>query len=59
MNFGLKIWLFPSVCFVLFLYGIIFLVIYSYDENLGFSAPTVKKEAIDGDAIKKELKKIL
>ncbi|MDU7693251.1 MAG: hypothetical protein E7K04_03280 [Helicobacter sp.] len=53
----LRIWLFPSICFVLFLYGMIFLIIYSYDENLGYDAPA-KKEVIDGNAIKRELKKI-
>lgn len=59
---GFRVWFFPSACFILFLYGMVFLMIYNYDENLGVNTAQGKitsNKALDGKAIKDELKKIL
>ncbi|MCE3037861.1 hypothetical protein [Helicobacter anatolicus] len=56
----LKIWFFPSMCFLLFLYGMTFLFIYTYSDNFGRELFEEKKvnSKIDGEVIKNELKKI-
>ncbi len=56
----LKLWAFPSICFILFLYGMAFIVIYTYDQNLGSALTAEKKPRgeIDPEAVKREIMKL-
>lgn len=59
-DFDWKTWLLPSVCFILFLYGMSFVLIYTYNQNFG-SALTMEKKPrgeIDPEAVKREIMKL-
>lgn len=59
-HLDLKTWFFPSICFLLFLYGMAFLFVYTYSDSFGKELFEEKKvsKPIDGEALKNELKKI-
>ncbi|RDU74674.1 hypothetical protein CQA57_01075 [Helicobacter anseris] len=54
---SLKVWAFPSLCFMFFLYGMAFVLIYTYNQNFGESLVADKKSRgeIDPEAIRKEI----
>lgn len=60
MRFDLKTWIFPSLCFLFFLYGMTFVVIYTYSQSFGSSLVAEKKPRgeIDPEAIRKEIMKL-
>ncbi|CBG39709.1 hypothetical protein [Helicobacter mustelae] len=55
-----KLWLFPSICFLFFIYGMAFLFVYTYNDGFGRHLLVENKASkpLDGDAIRNELKKI-
>ncbi|PAF49965.1 hypothetical protein BKH41_01315 [Helicobacter sp. 12S02232-10] len=64
-KFDLKTWLFPTICFFLFCYGMAFIIIYTYASNTDVSLfGNVKTPAGTTDAVKfreemmKQIKKI-
>lgn len=57
---SLRIWAFPSICFILFLYGMGFVLIYTYNHNFGTALIEQSKGRgeIDPEAIKREIMKL-
>ena len=57
---GLGTWIVPTLCFLLFLYGMGFVMIYTYNSNFGNALTADKKQRgeIDSEAIKREIMKL-
>lgn len=55
-----KVWIFPTACFILFLYIMGFTLVYTYSSNFGSNftdQPKVRGD-IDADAVKREIMKL-
>lgn len=57
---NLKTWAFPSICFILFLYAMSVVLVYTYNHSFGAALIDQQKSRgeIDPEAVKREIMKL-